>query len=230
MEVRNGTYSLYFRIAILVCLLYFLIIEVAQLSKQGFMLHFMDFWNYLDITIPLMILSTECLNYLGYLRTSFCDYVQQHTSEEELECEDYILVRCLYSLIAFLMWIRFIYFFRVFKRTGYYIRMIIEVIKDMRQFFLIFVTSVIAFSQANYILTLNGFINTSSESKSIFEVMVMSYRDSIGDLQASEINYYTSSHLQWIFLILCTLFEVVVLLNLLIAIVANTFERVQTDK
>jgi hypothetical protein len=54
------------------------------------------------------------------------------------------------------MWLRFLYFFRVFKSTGYYIRMVIEVIFDMGQFFIIFGFTVFAFAQANYIIFRNG--------------------------------------------------------------------------
>jgi hypothetical protein len=62
------------------------------------------------------------------------------------------LVRGLYSITALAMWLRFLYFFRVFKSTGYYIRMVVEVIKDMGQFFFIFGITVFAFAQANFIV------------------------------------------------------------------------------
>ena len=33
--------------------------------------------------------------------------------------------RTIYSFAAIIMWIRFLYFFRIFRTTGYYIRMLV---------------------------------------------------------------------------------------------------------
>ena len=63
-----------------------------------------------------------------------------------IECSRNVVIRSLYAITSFAIWLRFLYFFRVFKSTGYYIRMIVEVIIDMGQFFLIFSISVIAFA------------------------------------------------------------------------------------
>jgi len=38
------------------------------------------------------------------------------------------VVRTLYAFTAIIMWIRFLYFFRIFRTTGYYIRMLVNVI------------------------------------------------------------------------------------------------------
>jgi hypothetical protein len=44
----------------------------------------------------------------------------------------YRFVRTLYAFTAIAMWLRFLYFFRIVKATNFYIRMIVEVIIDMR--------------------------------------------------------------------------------------------------
>ena len=49
------------------------------------------------------------------------------------------VVRTLYAFSAIIMWIRFLYFFRIFRTTGYYIRMLVNVIQDIRYFIFIFV-------------------------------------------------------------------------------------------
>jgi nuclear transport factor 2 (NTF2) superfamily protein len=43
----------------------------------------------------------------------------------------YRLIRTLYAFTAIAMWLRFLYFFRIFKATNFYIRMIVEVVIDM---------------------------------------------------------------------------------------------------
>jgi hypothetical protein len=40
-------------------------------------------------------------------------------------------IRILYAFTALILWIRFLYYFRVFKTTNFYIRMIGEVVLDM---------------------------------------------------------------------------------------------------
>jgi hypothetical protein len=44
------------------------------------------------------------------------------------------------------MWFRFLYFFKIFKSTSFYIRMIFQVIVDMGQFFFIFAIVIFAFA------------------------------------------------------------------------------------
>ena len=46
------------------------------------------------------------------------------------------------------MWLKLLYFLRIYKETGYLIRMIVEVIKDMRIFFIVFVVVLCAFGDA----------------------------------------------------------------------------------
>jgi len=62
----------------------------------------------------------------------------------------------MYSFCALLIWLRMLYFFRIFRNTGYYIRMIIEVFLDMANFILIFVVFIGAFASATLILGRNN--------------------------------------------------------------------------
>ena len=47
-----------------------------------------------------------------------------------------------------LVWIKLLYFLRLFKETGYLIRIIVQVIKDMKYFLLLLLLTIIAFGQA----------------------------------------------------------------------------------
>lgn len=69
-----------------------------------------DYWNYLDIIPPYLIIAAEILNIID---------------------EDHRVIRTLYAITSLAVWLRFLYFFRIFKATNFYIRMIYEVIKDM---------------------------------------------------------------------------------------------------
>ncbi len=54
------------------------------------------------------------------------------------------------------MWLRLLYFFRIFRNTGYYIRMLVEVIKDIKYFIFIFALTIVAFAHAWYVFLKNG--------------------------------------------------------------------------
>ena len=105
------------RIAILAFVFYFTAIEVIQCYRDTFMKHIADFWNYLDIIPPILIVTTEILNF----STSNVSNNDSYDST----------IRTLYAFTALAMWLRFLYFFRIVRSTGYYIRMIIMVIVDM---------------------------------------------------------------------------------------------------
>ena len=54
------------------------------------------------------------------------------------------------------MWFKILYFLRIFRRFGYLIKIITEVLLDMRVFLVILGLSVMAFSGTFYILDQNN--------------------------------------------------------------------------
>jgi Ion transport protein len=66
------------------------------------------------------------------------------------------VVRTLYSFAAIIIWVRFLYFFRIFRTTGYYIRMLMNVAADLRYFVFIFVLTIFAMAHAYFIFLKNG--------------------------------------------------------------------------
>jgi len=58
------------------------------------------------------------------------------------------------------MWFKFLYFLRIFKSTGYLIRMIMEVVVDMKVFFIVLIIVLCAFADAFFSIS-NG--NTDAE-------------------------------------------------------------------
>jgi len=65
-------------------------------------------------------------------------------------------VRFLYSFATFLVWLRAVYFFRLNRSTGYFIRMIIEVTYDLANFLIIYLVVVAAFAHAYLLLFQNN--------------------------------------------------------------------------
>lgn len=65
-------------------------------------------------------------------------------------------VRCILALNTLLMWTKLLYILRIFKHTGYLIRMIIVVIWDMGIFLFIYFVTIIAFGDSFLRLSLGN--------------------------------------------------------------------------
>jgi len=50
--------------------------------------------------------------------------------------------------MSLILWLKFLYFLRIFAATGYLIKIIVEVVYDMRHFLLILLLTFIAFGDA----------------------------------------------------------------------------------
>lgn len=103
--------------------------------------------------------------------------------------------------------------------------MVLEVIKDIRYFIFIFVLTIIAFAHAWFVYLKNGGDDGGS-FKSVWNALGYTYRLSLGDF---DVDKYGSYHIEisWIFFILATFLLQIVLINLLISIVADTFTRIK---
>jgi hypothetical protein len=56
--------------------------------------------------------------------------------------------RALQAIGVFFMWFKLLYFFRMFESYGFFIRLIIEVVADMSTFMVVFILTIVAFSDS----------------------------------------------------------------------------------
>ena len=135
------------------------------------------------------------------------------------------------ATMSLMLWLKMLYFLRIFKTTGYLVRIIIEVIVDMRHFLFILLLTFIAFGDAIYN------INTSNDSPFIsggyIGSIVYIYRMSLGDFMldesAGDIGNVATTYI-WVLFLLCTIFNLIIMLNLLIAIISESFARINEEK
>ena len=106
---------------------YFLKNELSQLYNDG-LEYLYSMWNYIDLIPPILILIIV-----------FCDHFGGFGIDTD---------RSIQAIATFFMWMKFLYFLRIFKSTGYLIQMIIEVVYDMRVFMVILLVTIVAFSDA----------------------------------------------------------------------------------
>jgi len=90
--------------------------------------YFTQFWNYIDIVPPIGVFLLLIVYHIPILPESFVHTIQ--------------------AITTFALWIKFLYYMRLFKTTNYLIRMTIEVIQDMRPFLIILLITVIAFGDS----------------------------------------------------------------------------------
>lgn len=171
----------------------FLAYEIAQMSA-GVLSHLQDAWNWLDI-IRIVLVYIFCVTELSGIEIGY----------------DIIV-----GSITLISWIRFVAYFRIFDRTRYLIRMIIEIGKDMVPFF--FILAVATFAQAilYYI---------PAEKEGFASALKHMYRLAYGDFETDKYETWY----QWSVFAISTITIPLVMFNLLITIMGDTYDRVQAN-
>ena len=117
------------------------------------------------------------------------------------------------------LWIKLLYYMRTNKKLGYLIRMIQEVFKDIVAFLFLFIIFLISLSNAVYAIQE---INIEREVDTIQSAFLNSYLIALG---MYEFNGYEDPYSYFLFLV-ATILNLIVMLNLLIAIISDTYTRV----
>ena len=199
-----------FNVVLFVFSIYFLQNEVLQLIADG-MNYLKSPWNYIDIIPP-------CMN-IAVITTNIAN---EYIALEATTLHVILAVAC------FFMWMKLLYFLRIFESTGYLISMIIEVISDMKTFFLILAITIVAFGDSMLLVNLSNpqdqrFID--EQNGRFVGGVTFAYLIALGDWDTG--NFGTNATwVVWILFFLNTLFNLVVMFNLLISIISDTFARV----
>lgn len=127
------------------------------------------------------------------------------------------------QLLTTLYWVRAVTYFRIFDKTRYLIRMITETFLDIVPFLLIFFSSTFTFSLLFYIIT---------KSENFSETFVYAYQLNFNDFSGFMPNGYSEdlTEIFWIVFFLASIMNPIILLNMLIAIMSDTYDRVQDDQ
>ena len=180
--------------------------ELLQLKRSGLSTYFANPWNWCDVLLIPLVLAGAILDiYELFLLNSSMD------SE-----------KIIYSITLLIFWSRVLSYSRAFEGTGFMIRLVIQVILDMRNFLFLIILFTLAFSSSGYMLQ-KGFDMSQWDSFTLF------YRLMLGDYSQydSRFNEGESMTLLWILMILFTLLLTVIMLNLLISIIGETFAKVR---
>ena len=174
--------------------------ETVQMITNGFVKYIKDPWNLIDLLRFGLTMTWIILNIL--------------------ELNDGIFYRVIAWLVALLNFTRGLTAFRLFDGTRYYVRLILRAISDMGYFLILLSYSTITFGVMFQVSRNNG----PFEFKSLW---MDSYSLNFGNFEPQE-NYQFS--FETIAYILATVVNVVLMLNLLISILGDSFSNFQNDK
>lgn len=186
------------------------VIKEAYYETRQIMYHkmryFASFWNIIDVLSLL-------LNFVIWIG-EFGD----------MNSEDLTLIT---SIAVLLMYLKLFYFGRIFLATASLVSMVIEITKDMGYFLMVFIIGVAGFG--NWYLILQRNIEDGIfDGDTYWNAFIFAYQNSLGDFNtdgfAGTDKYYLSAI--WFMNVLIAL---IVLLNLLIAIMGDTFDRVMEN-
>jgi WD40 repeat protein len=166
-------------------------------------------WNYIDIT-------RAALFYAYYIFTSLNSSSDTYLADQSVPIELNIIL----LLLTIISWVRGITLFTIYSETRYMIGLLGEVLKDIVPFALVVLYSVAAFS---FITLSSNKISSPGEPIETGQFL-QSYFDAIGSFEGST-EYTFKSFL----IVLATVFNCIIMMNLLISILGTTYGRVNDD-
>lgn len=144
------------------------------------------------------------------------------------------------SLAVVFLWLKTFYFFKISLKVSAYIRMIVQIILDIRIFLFLFFVGILAFANSFYILDLYSDVykenvyqpGDSVEGDKItgnnyLQSISYVYLLALGEFEADGFNDSLFPNAMWFFFTMASLFLQLTLLNLLIAIMGDTYDYVQ---
>ena len=132
-------------------------------------------------------------------------------NQTELDVFEYM-----YTVVLFFISYRGLAYFRAFKPTRYLVKMITECFDDMYSFMILLVYSGFSFMFL--------FCALGDHPVDLLMSFKVSFMISIGDFLIDDFNF-----LQYVIFVIATLMVLIIMMNILISIVGDTFDRVQME-
>jgi ABC-type multidrug transport system fused ATPase/permease subunit len=204
---KNGEYypiTLTIAIIILFFQFFFTLIEILQVYHHRWH-YFTSIYNLFDLFS--ILLNTTCV-------------VLHFTNANE---KDFNAAACVAVLV---IWFRFFYLLRVISTTAYLIRMILEIIWDMKWFTLALFIAICAFGNSLYVIGRNADDNLAGTN--LLYGFIYSYKLGFGDFDTDNFAGYRKSDegIIWGLWLIDTVVILIILLNLVIAIMGDTYDNV----
>ena len=135
----------------------------------------------------------------------------------------------LQAVLSLIIWLKLLYFLRIYKSFGYYIRLIVDVIIDMKYFLSLLLLTFIAFGDSFRQISSSNGSGEDFIGGTILTAIAFVYRMVLGDFDTNAFGSVAVAYV-WILFFLCTLFNMIIMMNLLIAIISESFAEVNSVK
>lgn len=142
-------------------------------------------------------------------------------------------IRTVAAVSTWFMWVKVFYWMRLFRSSGYYITLILQTINDIKIFLAMVALILTAFANVFFLLQLNvpakdadNPILSSYYGSSVIDSFIGMYVMALGDFNYGGFAASANDGVAWIFFLLGTFICLVVFMNMLIAIMGNTFGEV----
>eukprot|EP00347_Sterkiella_histriomuscorum_P008640 403344324 len=193
------------------CLIYVILMERYEykiLKQVGLRKYFEDPWNYSDQVFALL-----------YLACIIVDWIQGHDDAQQI----------MLSIMCFFVFTKLCSNLRVFKGFSFQMSMLKAVFFDIRYFILLYTFVIGMYGLIFTLLKIKANDDdTYYEGISYLGFFVMSFRASIGDSQVD--NFYELQGFQavfgWLVWISGILFMNIILLNFIIAVISESYDKV----
>jgi len=183
---------------------YFDIVELWHREIPGIIEYFSDFWNQIDITMIICIYISSVSHIVSY--------------------EEHDVARCVLAVANILVWSKIMYFARSHSQGGPLIAMIVQIASDMKPFLMVLATILFGYAFSFWIMTYgtadNAFNTIDGTLINSFSFMLGGFDP--GAFAGIEVEGF-AQFLSVIFMLIVSL----LLLNLLIAIMGNSYGIVQ---
>jgi membrane-associated HD superfamily phosphohydrolase len=191
-------------VALFIFIVYFGYYEARQILYHK-LEYFYSFWNCIDMSSLIINFITLVMDLAG------------------ME-EKYMIP--LYAWAVLIMWLKLFYFGRIFLSTAAMIRMVLEITYDMKFFLLVLIISIAAFGNCFMIIARNYDKENMFTGNNYFRSFIYAYNQALGNFDTES---YENTDKYYLYLIwfLNTMVTLILFLNLLIAIMGDTFDRVQ---
>ncbi|CAF0790385.1 unnamed protein product [Adineta steineri] len=182
----------------------------AQSKRNAISAYFKNFWNKLDVLAIILFFTAFTLRFIP-IAECFC------------------AARIILSLDLTIWFMRSLDIFAAVKRLGPKLVMIGEMVHDLKFFMLMLIVFILAFGVSSYSLIYGVRPFTWHLPREIVNLAYWQIFGELNALEKFEHDYKANGYAVFILLVAYMAVVSILLINLLIAMFSNTFDRLQTD-
>lgn len=193
-----------------------IVIEEVRQLKDNLEIYFTSIWNYFDmvhLTLTMVILS---FNSVG---------------SEAIAVEDQ---RAMAAIIVFFLMLKAYDWFRLFQSTAFYIMLIQETILETGFFIILFMMALVMFGLPTLFLNFNreqdSSLICSITGNPIIDSVLCQYLQQFNGVETDVYANKPQASFCVLLFLFGTMFTNLIMLNMLIAIMADTFERITENR